>query len=165
MDKIKVEMSHYDHVNERIYLKLNNGSEHSIPLMDIIGLHLEDLAYGGLRIIACDFDGTLCTYEHGQFPKIGEPIQETIDALLAEQQMGSKIILWTCRIKEPLEDAINWCKERGIIFDAINDNIPEMIEKFGENPRKISYSELWDDKNVTLDQIRRRDYGKIIQNK
>ena len=80
-------------------------------------------------IIAVDFDGTLC---HGNWPDIGEPNIRLINKLLKLQRKGYKIILWTCREGEPLHQAIEWCKEFNLVFDAINDKL------YGNNSRKIS---------------------------
>ena len=74
------------------------------------------------KIIAIDFDGTLCT---NAWPEIGEPHDEMINFMKKLHQKGHKIILWTCREGENLEKALEWCSERGIIFDAVNDNIEE----------------------------------------
>lgn len=30
------------------------------------------------------------------------------------------------------KDAVEWCKKYGLIFDAVNDNLPEIVEAFGE---------------------------------
>ena len=27
-----------------------------------------------------------------------------------------------------LDNAVEWCKEHGLVFDAINENLPERIE-------------------------------------
>ena len=47
---------------------------------------------------------------------------------------------------ELLTEALNWCKEQGIIFDAVNDNLPETSKWMVYNSRKIYASEYWDDK-------------------
>ncbi len=99
------------------------------------------------NIIAVDFDGTLCT---NRYPDIGEPIQEVIDKLLEEQKNGAKLILWTCRCDKELTDAVEWCGRHGIIFDAVNDHIPEMKEVFGNNTRKIFAHQYWDDRAVNI---------------
>lgn len=78
-------------------------------------------------IIAVDFDGTLC---HGNWPGVGEPNRILIDKLLKLQKRGNKIILWTCREGEALCNAVEWCKEFNLVFDAINDNLPEIKEMF-----------------------------------
>lgn len=100
-------------------------------------------------IIAVDFDGTLCKNE---WPKIGEENTFVIRELRRRQKLGDKIILWTCRTGGLLEIAVDWCTERGLIFDAINDNLPEMKEKFGGDCRKIFANEYWDDRNVLVYQ-------------
>lgn len=94
------------------------------------------------KVIATDFDGTLC---ENKWPDIGEPNDEIIQYLINEQRLGAKLILWTCRTKEKLEDAIIWCAERNLNFDAINENIPEAIELFGEDTRKVFAHEYIDD--------------------
>ena len=60
---------------------------------------------------------------------------------------GAKLILWTCREGELLDKAVAWCEERGLFFDAVNDNIPESIEKYGNNCRKVSADIYIDDRS------------------
>lgn len=87
------------------------------------------------KIIAVDFDGTLC---HGNLPGVGVPNQKLMDHLINLQKKGNKIILWTCREGEALSRAIDWCKGFNLVFDAINDNLPEIQEMYDNNSRKIS---------------------------
>ena len=98
------------------------------------------------RIIAVDFDGTLC---ENKWPDIGEANYELIAYILGEQLKGSKIILWTCRAEERLEKALEWCEDKGLIFDAVNENLPEVIEAFGGDTRKIYADEYIDDQFTT----------------
>ncbi len=98
-------------------------------------------------VIAVDFDGTLCEDQH---PKIGKPNMEMIDYIKRRQQDGAKIVLWTCRINELLDDAIRWSRNQGLIFDAVNENIPELITEFGTDTRKIFANEYIDDRNVPM---------------
>ncbi len=51
---------------------------------------------------------------------------------------GNKLILWTCRIGEALSNAVAWCQEHRLEFDAVNDNLPEIVEYYGSNSRKIT---------------------------
>lgn len=88
----------------------------------IMGQHLKDFT-----IYAVDFDGTLC--EHN-FPDFGAPNEKLIEWLIEKRKAGDKVILWTNRMGEHLEAAIDWCKERGLTFDAINENIPEIMEMY-----------------------------------
>lgn len=97
------------------------------------------------KIIAVDFDGTLC---ENKYPDIGAPRLDVIERLLQEQRKGAQTILWTCRSGEELAAAIYWCIDRGIAFEAINDNLKHTVDKFGNNTRKIHADEYWDDKAV-----------------
>ena len=110
------------------------------------------------RIIAVDFDGCLC---ENAWPEIGAPRQAVIDALLERKKVGVKIILWTCRVGERLDAAVKWCADRGITFDAINANLPENIESFGNDCRKVFADEYWDDKAVVVRSASISPYNKI----
>ena len=96
-------------------------------------------------IIAVDFDGTLC---ENKYPEIGKPNSVFIDELKVRKDNGAKIILWTCRVGDKLEQAIDWCRDHGLIFDAVNQNLPEIIESFGGDLRKIFANEYIDNRNV-----------------
>lgn len=71
-----------------------------------------------------------------------------IDYLRDRQKNGDKLILWTCRVDDMLQKAIEWCKEKELIFDAVNENLPEIIENFGSDTRKIFANEYIDDRNI-----------------
>ena len=86
------------------------------------------------KIIAVDFDGTLC---ENKCPDIGEPNKDMLNYIKKRRRNGCKIILWTCRDGKMLEDAVTWCKEQGLEFDAVNENLPEIIERYGNDSRKI----------------------------
>ena len=99
----------------------------------------------GYKIIAVDFDGTLC---ENKWPEIGEPNTKLIEYLRERKEAGNKVILWTCRNGELLFDAIVWCLGQGLSFDAINENLPEVIEKMGGDSRKIFAHEYIDDRMI-----------------
>lgn len=99
------------------------------------------------RIIGVDFDGTLAV-TRGSYPRIQKPIQEIIDYVLEEQRKGAYLILITMREGEVLDQAVCWCEEQGIKFDAVNDNLPHMKKFFNNNPRKIFCNEYIDDTNM-----------------
>lgn len=86
------------------------------------------------KIYAVDFDGTLC---ENRYPAIGAPNNDLIEFLKYVKTQGDKIILWTCRNGELLDEAIKWCSEHGLTFDAVNENLPEIIDLFGSDTRKI----------------------------
>lgn len=98
-----------------------------------------------MKIIAVDFDGTLVSEK---FPEIGEPNPTMINLCKELKKAGYKLILWTCREGKTLTDAITWCKNMGLEFDAYNDNIPEIKEEWHANVRKV-YCDLYiDDKSI-----------------
>ena len=103
-------------------------------------------------IVAVDFDGTLC---EDAYPQIGKPKQDIIKAVKEYQSYGWKTILWTCRNREDLELAVSWCRQQGLEFDAINENIPEVQEAFGGDTRKVFADVYIDDKNVLLKEVDR----------
>lgn len=112
------------------------------------------------KIIGVDFDGTLAV-TRGTYPRIQGPIQEVIDYVKSEQAAGAYLILITMREYDELKDAVAWAKEQGLRFDAVNDNLPQMKDFFGNNPRKIFCNEYLDDTNIggiegVLEQIRRK---------
>lgn len=95
------------------------------------------------KVYAVDFDGTLSL---GEWPEVGPMNEELIHFLRMEKRKGNKIILWTCREHEPLEAAVRCCRELGLEFDAVNDNLPENIVLYGNNSRKISCDYYIDDR-------------------
>lgn len=96
-------------------------------------------------VLGVDFDGTL---SFGQWPECGPANEGLINFLKRRRKNGDKLILWTCREGEELKAAIYWCDSQGISFDAVNDNLPEIIERYGCNSRKISCDFYIDDKAV-----------------
>ena len=101
------------------------------------------------KIIAVDFDGTLC---ENKYPLAGEPNWPLIKYLNESQRDGAKIILWTCRSKKNLRLAIEWCRKKGLIFDEVNKNTKEAKKMFGGDSRKIYADEYIDDKvNTSFD--------------
>lgn len=98
------------------------------------------------RIIAVDFDGTLVS---NKFPEIGAIDSSLWDAIVAEQKAGTRIILWTSRTGEYLDAAVEFCKNHGLVFDAINDNVAE-CKALGWNARKVFANLYIDDRNGRL---------------
>lgn len=96
-------------------------------------------------IIAVDFDNTIAITK---YPEIIEPIDMTIFTLKQAKERGATIILWTCREGKELEDAVNWCKENNVPIDYVNENIPERIEKWGNDCRKIGADVYIDDRAI-----------------
>ncbi len=81
-------------------------------------------------IFAVDFDGTLV--EHN-FPNIGATKTDVLEFVRKLQAQGHKFILFTCRNGASLQEAINWCIDRGIPPDAVNDDVKSIKESaFGK---------------------------------
>ncbi|MDD3663468.1 MAG: hypothetical protein PHT84_06490 [Candidatus Pacebacteria bacterium] len=99
------------------------------------------------EIIAVDFDGTLC---YSNWPELGEPNQALIAYLKNWKNNGNKLILWTCRIGDALSKAVEWCQNQGLEFDAVNDNLPEIVEYYGSNSRKITCDYYIDDRMMEV---------------
>ncbi|MCX7954584.1 MAG: hypothetical protein N3A01_05270 [Bacteroidales bacterium] len=94
--------------------------------------------------IAVDFDGTIV---ENAYPKIGKEKPFAIETLKKLQEKGHLIILWTYRTGKELDEAVEFCREKGLEFYAVNKNYPE--EKPEDNlPRKIDADVYIDDKNL-----------------
>ena len=96
--------------------------------------------------IAVDFDGTIV--EH-KYPKIGEEIPFAVETLKMLQKNRHKLILWSVREGELLDEAVRWCHERGLDFYAVNCDYPE--ERVDNNPhfsRKLKVDMFIDDRNL-----------------
>ena len=94
-------------------------------------------------IIAVDFDGTIV--EH-KYPKLGKEIIFATQTLKMLQEDGHHLILWTYRAGDKLDEAVEFCRSRGVEFYAINKNYPE--ELFDETiSRKIKADMYIDDMN------------------
>ncbi|MDO4356919.1 MAG: hypothetical protein Q4E13_10460 [Clostridia bacterium] len=100
-----------------------------------------------MKVIAVDFDGTLC---ENKWPEIGQANVRIIYYLLQRQAKGDKLILWTCRTGDLLDAAVMWSLQHGLRFDAVNANLPERIAEYGNDCRKIFADEYWDDKSVIV---------------
>lgn len=96
--------------------------------------------------IAIDFDGTIV--EH-KYPQIGKEIPFAIATLKRLQDDGHRLILWSCREGRLLEDAIAFCRERGVEFFAVNSNYPdEDVDADAIRSRKLKADMFIDDRNI-----------------
>ncbi|TAJ09314.1 hydrolase [Marinilabiliaceae bacterium JC017] len=94
--------------------------------------------------IAVDFDGTIV--EH-LYPAIGKEKIFAFETLKALQKDGHHLILWTFRAGKELEEAVAFCKSRGLEFYAINKSYPEEVFDHSRS-RKISADLFIDDRNI-----------------
>ena len=95
-------------------------------------------------IIAVDFDGTIV---EDAYPGIGEAKIFAFETLKRLQDDGHRLILWTYRCNNRLDEAVEFCKANGIEFYAVNKSFPE--EEFnGDVSRKIHADLFIDDRNI-----------------
>ncbi len=95
--------------------------------------------------IAVDFDGTIV--EH-KYPDIGKEIPFAIDTLKRLAAERNKIILWSVREGKLLDDAVEYCRKRGLEFYAVNSNNPESGVQRERHQRKLIADVYIDDRNV-----------------
>jgi hydroxymethylpyrimidine pyrophosphatase-like HAD family hydrolase len=96
------------------------------------------------KTIAVDFDGTIV--EHA-YPKIGKEMLFAFATLKELQKRGHKLILWTFRHGEYLDEAVEYCKKNGVEFYAVNKNFPEEVWST-DVARKLNADIFIDDRNV-----------------
>lgn len=100
-----------------------------------------------MAIYAIDFDNTLAIT---RFPEIVAPNKKMVAFAKAVKAQGHQIILWTSRAGADLENAVEWCRLQGLVFDAVNEPLPEQIKRWGNDTRKIYADYYIDDKNMTI---------------
>lgn len=102
--------------------------------------------------IAVDFDGTIV--EH-KYPAIGRELPFATATLRQLMKDGHKLILWSVREGELLDEAVEWCKAKGVRFYSVNQFLDEdgneRIDSNDGNPsfsRKLKVDCFIDDRNV-----------------
>lgn len=108
-------------------------------------------------VIAVDFDGTIV--EH-KYPAIGEEIPFATDTLKMLIKERHKLILWSVREGKLLEEAVEWCRKRGVEFYAVNRDYPEeTMQNNNHFSRKLKADYFIDDRNIGG----LPDWGQIYQ--
>ena len=96
--------------------------------------------------IAVDFDGTIVQH---RYPSIGKEIPFAIATLKKLRSEGHKLILWSVREGELLEEAVAFCRERGLEFYAVNSDYPEEMKEHNNHfSRKLKADLFIDDRNL-----------------
>ena len=97
--------------------------------------------------IAIDFDGTIV--EH-RYPRIGKEIPFAIATLKQLQTERHLLVLWTVREGKLLDEAVDFCRKRGLEFYAVNANHPEeeVRNDMASPCRKVVADLYIDDLNV-----------------
>lgn len=96
--------------------------------------------------IAVDFDGTIVTH---RYPAIGDEIPSAITTLKMLAAERHRLILWTVREGELLDEAVEWCRKRGLEFYAVNKDFPEEdVQRNKDYSRKLRVDLFIDDRNL-----------------
>jgi len=96
--------------------------------------------------IAVDFDGTIVRH---RYPAIGEEMPFAIATLRRLQEEHHRLILWSVREGKLLDEAVEWCRQHGIEFYAINKEYPEEDQQRNEHySRKLKVDLFIDDRNL-----------------
>ena len=97
-------------------------------------------------VIAIDFDGTIV--EH-RYPSIGRELPFAIETLKKLTEEGHRLILWTVREGKLLDEAVSFCRERGLEFYAVNRDYPEEEKNRNNHFSRKLKADLWiDDRNL-----------------
>lgn len=94
--------------------------------------------------IAVDFDGTIV---ENCYPAIGKPMLFAFETLRELQRRGFVLILWTYRVGKELDEAVEFCRQNGIEFYAVNRSYPEEVLD-NLTSRKIDADIFIDDRNL-----------------
>lgn len=95
--------------------------------------------------IAIDFDGTIV--EH-RYPEIGPEIPFAFDTLKMLINDRHRLILWSVREGVLLEEAVEYCRKRGVEFYAVNKDYPEEKTTDRNFSRKLKVDLFIDDRNL-----------------
>lgn len=69
--------------------------------------------------IGIDFDGTMVKQK---YPYLGDPLDNAVEVVHKLMEAGHKIILYTMRSGDRLEEAVEYMEENGIVLWAVNEN-------------------------------------------
>ena len=94
-------------------------------------------------IIAIDFDGTIVD---DKYPEIGDLLPNAAETIQQLKKDGHFIIIWTCRAKKPLTDAVDFLHRHNIPFDSVNSHEPKNILTYGLGAVKV-YADVYIDNN------------------
>lgn len=101
-------------------------------------------------VIVVDYDGVL---DRAGYPNTGK-IDEFVAACLGDlQAKGAYLVLNTCRTGAHLDAAVRLCGRSGLVFDAVNENLPHLVDRWGDC-RKLGGDIYIDDKDLCFGRIR-----------
>lgn len=108
------------------------------------------------KILAVDFDDTIVVSRDNNEKhevEIVSPKRDVVEFVKKFKALGGSVILNTCRHGVSLDKAVMYCKDLGIEFDKINENLDNEVEKWGDC-RKIFAHYYLDDKAMKISDIK-----------
>ena len=96
-------------------------------------------------VISIDFDGTIV---ENAYPGIGRLKPNAVAVINRLKEEGHQIIINTCRSGIFEGNAYSFLNAVGIEYDYINSNLPDRIEYYKADTRKISADLYIDDKDL-----------------
>jgi hypothetical protein len=94
--------------------------------------------------LAIDFDGTIVD---DAYPGVGPAKIFAFETLLKLQSEGYRLILWTYRSGQALQDAVDFCKKNGLEF-YVNSSFEGEVFDSETHSRKIDADMFIDDRNL-----------------
>jgi hypothetical protein len=97
-----------------------------------------------MKVIATEFDGTLCRngLKHG--------VQENIDYVKFHKKAGWEVTLITGRQGADLQEALDWCQRRGVTVDYVNRSPDWYTDKRGVIGGKVYCDKFLSGEQVTF---------------
>ena len=97
------------------------------------------------KVVAVDFDGTIT--KDNKFPDVIGVVRDGCKEAIEYIRQNNKVILWTCRTGEYLDEAVRFLEENGIEVDGVNADV------YKKTDRKIMADIYIDDKNIFCTEI------------
>lgn len=103
----------------------------------------EEMRKPGRTSFAVDADGTMLVDD---YPNVRFQ-EHAIRVLLSLQAAGHKLMLWTCREGAERDLVVSEAKRKGLMFDAVNANLEDVVRTRGVDSRKIVATYYLDDRD------------------
>ena len=113
-------------------------------------------------IIAVDFDGTITTGDTRIWidsKPNNDVFNENLEVteFLRTYRDRFYLVLWTCREGSSLNNAVEYCRSIGIVFDAVNENVAGVFP----TSAKV-YADIYLDDKGTFDLVEVSDRCQIL---
>jgi len=104
--------------------------------------------------IGVDFDGTIVKHK---YPEVGKSIEGALDVMEELIAAGHKLILYTMRSGDRLQDAVDYLEENGIVLYGVNEN---PSQKYWTESVKIFCNYYIDDASINCPLIQPEGGGR-----